>query len=190
MDITALQTPRIRPELPFKLAKVKLVARAMLRRCGLEKAVLSIVFIDGKGMRRLNREHLGHDFVTDVVTFDLKGHKAQGTRHRSHRQQSVPLVPCVLCPVPDLCIDGEIYICPAEAKRNARAHGEPFERELLRYLAHGILHLLGHDDTTEIQRMRMRKLEDKLLTLAAQQEKGEKAKRQKGEKAKRRKYNY
>jgi probable rRNA maturation factor len=62
-----------------------------------------------------------------------------------------------------VCIDGEIYICPAEARRNARLYGEPFKRELLRYLAHGILHLLGFDDASGVGRKRMRALEDELL---------------------------
>jgi rRNA maturation RNase YbeY len=63
-------------------------------------------------------------------------------------------------------LTGEIYICPTEARRNARRYGEPFERELLRYIAHGILHLLGYDDRTRIQRERMRREEDALLKRA------------------------
>ena len=102
-------------------------------------------------MRRLNREYLGHDHVTDVVTFDL-GDKAQARPKRSSAQ----------CLVPGALL-GEIYICPAEAKRNAGLYGEPFERELLRYIAHGILHLLGRDDRTMAQRERMRREENKFL---------------------------
>lgn len=88
-------------------------------------------------MRALNRKALGHDYVTDVVTFDL------GSLGRH--------------------LEGEIYVCPGEAKRNACQYGEPFDKELLRYIAHGILHLSGHDDSTEKERSRMREEEDRLL---------------------------
>jgi probable rRNA maturation factor len=78
--------------------------------------------------------------VTDVITFDL-GDRGSGL------------------------FEGEIVICPSEAARNARAFGEPFEREILRYVAHGILHLRGHDDATEKQRAAMRQEEDEMLAL-------------------------
>jgi rRNA maturation RNase YbeY len=117
------------------------VTKRMLRRAGVRKAELSIVFLDGRRMRALNRKSLGHDYVTDVLTFDLSGGEAGAES--------------MLC--------GEIYICPAEARRNARCYGEPLERELLRYIAHGILHLQGHDDSTDKQRAAMRLAEDRLL---------------------------
>ncbi|MEI6437546.1 MAG: rRNA maturation RNase YbeY [Candidatus Omnitrophota bacterium] len=111
--------------------------RAMLTAAGVRSCDLSIVFLTGAEMRKLNRESLGHDYVTDVITFDLG---------------SVGKV-----------LEGEIYICPAEARRNAREFGEPVGRELLRYVAHGILHLLGHDDATRVKREAMRRQEDRLL---------------------------
>ncbi len=102
-------------------------------------AELSLVFVTGSRIRTVNRARLGHDYVTDVITFDLG---------------SIPGR-----------IDGEIYICPAEARRNARIYGEPEEHEILRYVAHGILHLLGQDDATLKQRAAMRMREDELLAL-------------------------
>ncbi|MBF0122077.1 MAG: rRNA maturation RNase YbeY [Candidatus Omnitrophica bacterium] len=121
---------------------VRKATEVMLKKSGVHEAHLLIVFLDGRAMRRLNRQVLGHDYVTDVITFDL-GSKA------SH--------------VSRLTIDGEIYICPSEAKRNAKVYGESVEREILRYIAHGILHLLGWDDQTEAKRCQMRKKEDDLL---------------------------
>jgi probable rRNA maturation factor len=134
----------------------------MLKRSGVKSAELSIVFLDALAMRRLNRKHLGHDRVTDVVTFNFMT-VDEGRRRRRDAGRSVSvrrLRPPSSGPV---CIDGEIYICPAEARRNARLYGEPFKRELLRYLAHGILHLLGFDDASGVGRKRMRALEDELL---------------------------
>jgi probable rRNA maturation factor len=134
MDI-AVTTQRTR--IPLKRSDVQRAAALMLRKLGVRRAELSIVFLTAPAICRLNRKHLGHDYVTDVISFDLKG--------------------------PASRFSGEIFICPAEARRNAKLYGEPFKRELLRYLAHGILHLAGFDDSTVKQRMHMRAMEDKLL---------------------------
>ena len=120
------------------------IIKKMLRAAGVSSFDLSIVFLTGPQMKALNRRALGHNYVTDVITFDLSHHKSE--------IRNSPLM-----------LEGEIYICPAEARRNAREYGEPFERELLRYAAHGILHLMGYDDATEAQRGRMRDQEDILL---------------------------
>lgn len=112
-----------------------------LTHSGVNAAELSLVFVTGSRIRAVNRARLGHDYVTDVITFNLGEGVVPGR------------------------IDGEIYICPAEARRNARIYGEPEERELLRYLAHGILHLLGQDDATLKQRAAMRAREEAWLAL-------------------------
>ncbi|MBF0595342.1 MAG: rRNA maturation RNase YbeY [Candidatus Omnitrophica bacterium] len=116
----------------------------MLVVSGVHSCDLSVVFLSGAQMRKLNRTSLGHDYVTDVITFDLR-EEGRGEREVGSG------------------IEGEIYICPAEARRNARLYGEPYDRELLRYIAHGILHLLGYDDATPRLRDRMRREEDRLL---------------------------
>jgi probable rRNA maturation factor len=149
---------------------IRHAARQMLKAAGVRRAELSIIFLDGGAIRRLNRDFLGHDFVTDVVTFDLRepagAHVTRAQEHKGNRGRRV-LLCSLACRPGQACapvtIDGEIYICPAEARRNARLYGEPLKRELLRYLAHGILHLLGWDDVTMAKRDRMRCLEDKLL---------------------------
>lgn len=120
------------------------VKKALASR-GIHTADLTITLIDGRAMRKLNRLSLGHDYVTDVITFDLRPSEPQrGQEPQSH-------------------MEGEIYICPAQARRNAREYGEPYERELLRYIAHGILHLSGYDDATLDQRAVMRREEDRIL---------------------------
>ena len=51
----------------------------MLKASGVREAELSIIFLDGKAMRGLNRKSLGHDYVTDVITFDYTGVRGQGS---------------------------------------------------------------------------------------------------------------
>ncbi len=136
----------IRPMPPKK--NLNTIVKRMLASAGVDSFDLSIVFLTGPQMRALNRKALGHDYVTDVITFDLD------PCIHARRGEALPR---------PVFLDGEIYICPAEARRNAREYGEPFERELLRYIAHGILHLLGYDDATLKQREKMRREEDRLL---------------------------
>jgi len=119
---------------------IEQAARVFLAFHRIRSAELSLVFVTGPVMRKMNKVQLGHDHVTDIITFDLRGLSSE-------------------------IFEGELVICPAEALRNAREFAEPLEREILRYVAHGILHLLGHDDATDSQRSVMRREEDKLLAL-------------------------
>ena len=162
MDITV--TAR-RARIPLKRNEVKRAAARMLKAAGLRRAELSVVFLTGAEIRALNRKYLRHDRVTDVVSFDLRDTIGL-QEHKSTRAQvcrSGMLRPVLLCTCAPFTIDGEIYICSSEARRNARLYGESPARELLRYLAHGILHLLGFDDATAEQRQQMRAMEDELL---------------------------
>lgn len=144
-------------------------AEAMLRAAGVREYRISLALLSGAAMRRLNRRHLGHDHVTDVVTFDLgpeQGKAGAGKGLRQHKARTAGGVanPKSSAPCP---LSGEICLCPSEARRNCRKYGEPFERELKRYVAHGILHLAGWSDRTLRLRAAMRAREDELLCAAA-----------------------
>lgn len=58
---------------------------------------------------------------------------------------------------------GELVISPATAERAGHAHSEPFLRELLRYVVHGLLHLNGHLDGTPPTRRRMWKAQESVI---------------------------
>ena len=104
---------------------------------------LSIVLADNATVHELNREWLGHDYETDVVSFSLDE-----------------------AALADRRIDGEIYVDLDTAAERAPDFGASFEAETLRYVLHGLLHLMGHDDATEGQRSAMRALEDRYLDMA------------------------
>lgn len=76
-------------------------------------------------MRRLNRRWQGLDRPTDVIAFAL--------------------------PEPGDGVTGDVYICPAVARTEARSRGIPVREELVRLMVHGTLHVLGyeHPDTEE-----------------------------------------
>ena len=125
----------------------KLIGEAVTRAVEGEGFViqeLSIVLADHPAVHELNHEWLGHDYETDVVSFPLNEEALADRR-----------------------IDGEIYVDLDTAAERAPDFGASFEGEALRYVLHGLLHLMGHDDTTEEQRAAMRALEDRYLDVAA-----------------------
>ncbi len=99
---------------------------------------VSVVFTNSRQIHRLNRQHLGHDYVTDVIAFEL------GRR-------------------PEL--ETEIYINLDRARSQSKEFGESYRSETQRLLIHGLLHVLGFDDKTSKGRTSMRKEEDAVLKL-------------------------
>ena len=87
-------------------------------------------------LTKLNQTHLGHNYPTDVLTFD----------YSSGNQ-----------------IHAEVFVCEQVVKSNAAELNEPFLKELHRVVLHGLLHLLGHNDKTPEERKNIRSLEDKYL---------------------------
>ncbi|MBN8247725.1 MAG: rRNA maturation RNase YbeY, partial [Verrucomicrobia bacterium] len=100
-------------------------------------AELAIHFISARRSALLNGRHLNHEGPTDILTFDL------GSTERHLR--------------------GELYICVAEAVRQAPLFGAPWREELLRYVLHGLLHLQGHDDQDPVRRRAMKRVENRLV---------------------------
>ncbi|WP_412068516.1 rRNA maturation RNase YbeY [Rubrivirga sp. IMCC43871] len=116
------------------------VAQAVIDGEGLSTGDVGIVLADHATVHNLNREWLGHDYETDVVSF-------------------------VLDEAPGI-VDGEVYVDLDTAHERAAEFDTTPEREALRYVAHGVLHLCGHDDATDAQRAAMRALEDRYLAAA------------------------
>ncbi len=95
--------------------------RRVLRAEGVREAMLSITLVSPSAMARLNRRHLGHAGVTDVISFGFSPTPGAGV------------------------VVGDVYVCPAVARANARAAGCGVREELLRLVVHGTLHVLGWD---------------------------------------------
>jgi probable rRNA maturation factor len=100
------------------------------RKCG-----VGLLFVDDAEMTALNREHMGKDSTTDVLSFSFhEGMPPPGD------------------PAPHL---GDMIICVEEAARQAEARGHGIDAELRLLIVHGFLHLLGYDDTTPAARRKM-----------------------------------
>ena len=102
---------------------------------------INIIFCSDPSILEINNQFLGHDYYTDIITFDY-------------------------CEGRD--ISGELYISIDTVKANAEEYEQPFETELHRVIIHGILHLLGWDDHCEEDIAQMRAAEDSALALLAE----------------------
>jgi probable rRNA maturation factor len=119
---------RFPPRLKSRLLKgVREALGARSRRSG----ELCLVFVDDGAIRRLNKEFLGKDRLTDVIAFN-------------YDHQPGPEAPF-----------GDIYIALGAAKRQGEAIGHGFHKELLTLAVHGVLHLVGYDDGAPEDKRRM-----------------------------------
>jgi rRNA maturation RNase YbeY len=102
-------------------------------------AELNYIFCSDAYLLDVNRQYLGHDYYTDIITFDLSE--------------------------PGQAINAEIYISVDRVRENAGQFCTTLKSELHRVIFHGALHLCGFGDKKPQERAIMRKKEDKWLDL-------------------------
>ena len=124
--------------------RVRALAAHVLRAEGRPDAALSVTVVNDRRIAALHRDYLQVPGPTDVLSFPLDDDGDAG----------VPGLPSLL---------GEVVVSADTAAREARARRLPFERELLLYVAHGALHLLGYDDHEPRERARMHRRQETLL---------------------------
>ena len=160
-------------ESSVNVSQVSALARRAVRRLDIKTpGTLAVTFIDSRRMRALNKRFLHHDRVTDVLSFRYDDE----TPNRDGWSEPLP------APRPEIILaaarqagrslspertTGEILIAPRQARAYAKRHGIPYQQELSRYVVHGLLHWMGHEDRTIQQRRKMRRLEDWLLGSAS-----------------------
>ena len=135
------------------------IADAFLAELGIERAELGVYLVAIPEITRLNEQFLRHQGSTDVIAFDYSDRGGQ-----CFVTAPTDKVMPKRCPP----VHGEIFICVDEAVRQARQFRTSWESELVRYLVHGVLHLLGHDDSHAGARRKMKGEEDRLLRVLSQ----------------------
>jgi len=124
------------------LRQLRRSAGRFLAALDLEGVELAILLTCDTGIRALNKSWRGKDRPTDVLSFPAGAPvpRATGPRHL-----------------------GDVIVSLETARRQARAHRRSLAEELDLYLAHGLLHLLGHDHHRRGEARRMAELESRLL---------------------------
>lgn len=115
-------------------AWIKAVAASYGRKVG----EIGYLFVDDDKILEVNREYLGHDYYTDVITFDYDE---------------------------DDTVSGDIVISLDTVRSNAQLFGKTYEEELYRVIIHGILHLCGISDKGPGEREIMEAAENKALAM-------------------------
>ncbi len=99
---------------------------------------IAYIFCDDAKILEVNKQYLGHDYYTDVITFDYSKKKL---------------------------ISGDIFVSLDTVKSNSKKYNQPFLTELHRVIIHGVLHLCGINDKGPGEREVMEAAEDKALSM-------------------------
>lgn len=130
------------------------ILREGLQQEHVAAAVLSVTIVDDARIHALNRDHLGHDRPTDVISFPLE----HSGRVAAAAPDAVRDRPGEF-PAAGARIEGEIVASAETAAAVAEEMGHAPLEELKLYVVHGMLHLCGYDDQTPDQRQLMRRRE-------------------------------
>ena len=122
---------------PIEPQRVKAWINEVVKRHNQTVGELYYYFCSDEKLLEINRERLGHDFYTDIVTF--------------------PLTDC------ETILSSEFCISVERVAENAKTFGRSYESELHRVIIHGVLHLIGFDDHTEVDEKQMREKEEEAL---------------------------
>ena len=116
--------------------KVSKWIRSVAAEYGFGVGNINYIFCSDERELAVNREFLGHDYYTDVITFDYSTAST---------------------------LNGDIFISLDTVRSNAEMVGVQFEDELMRILIHGVLHLTGQGDKTPETKAQMTEKEEKAL---------------------------
>lgn len=122
----------------FDVPRMTRWIRAVAATYGCSVGDLTYIFCNDEKILEVNLQFLGHDYYTDVITFDYSSTKQ---------------------------LSGDIYISLDTVASNAEEIGVTVEQELRRIIIHGLLHLTGQSDKTPETKAQMTDKEEKALVL-------------------------
>lgn len=128
--------------LPTKRLAIRRWIEEVIKQEGYTAGEINYIFCSSEYHRQLNRDFLGHDYFTDVITFEERESRVE-----------------------DGVVAGEIYIDVATVTDNAEIYHSLPVNEMRRVIVHGALHLCGHKDKSPWAEKQMRRLENRYLKL-------------------------
>lgn len=128
--------------LPTKRLVLRRWIEEVILREGYLAGEINYIFCSSDYHRQMNRDFLGHDYYTDVITFEERESRLE-----------------------DGVVAGEVYIDVATVTDNAELYNSLPINEMRRVIVHGALHLCGHKDKTPWAEKNMRRMENKYLKL-------------------------
>lgn len=126
----------------YSLPKKRLTSawlKSLAQQEGYALGEVNYIFCSAEHLLEMNRQFLGHDYFTDVITFDYSDRKVEKV------------------------VSGDVFIDVETVADNARIYGATKLQEMRRILAHGLLHLCGQKDKTPSAERQMHRKEDKYL---------------------------
>jgi len=126
------------PMPPIKKRQTTAWIKAVAADHGCQVGEIGYMFVDDEHILETNKQYLGHDYYTDIITFDY----CEGTR-----------------------LNGDIVISLDTVRSNAEQFGKSYDDELHRVIIHGILHLCGINDKGPGEREVMEAAEDRALAM-------------------------
>ncbi|MCI6161074.1 MAG: rRNA maturation RNase YbeY [Prevotellaceae bacterium] len=112
--------------------------RSVAAEYGRKVGEVGYLFVNDEKILEVNNEYLGHDYYTDIITFDYDE---------------------------DNMVNGDLVISLDTVRTNAEKFGKPYEEELHRVIIHGILHLCGINDKGPGERETMEAAENRALAM-------------------------
>jgi len=123
-------------ELNFKFKGKKILTnwiKNIIEAQNYKLGTINYIFVDDNEILRINQQYLSHNYYTDIITFNYNKENK---------------------------INSDIYISIERVKDNSIQFKTDFKEEFLRVVIHGILHLLGYNDSTNEEKLRMREIEN------------------------------
>ena len=122
----------------IKKRETKSWIRKVAASYGMKVGEIGYMFVNDEKILEVNNQYLGHDYYTDIITFDYTEGKT---------------------------INGDLYISLDTVFTNADKFSRPYDEELHRVIIHGILHLCGINDKGPGEREIMEAAENKALAM-------------------------
>ena len=119
--------------------QIRKVINRIISDNGLKGGKADVVMTNDEKVYEINTEFLGHDYYTDIITFNYNKGRI---------------------------VNGEIYISVDRVKENSEKFSVPFKSEIRRVIFHGFLHLCGYDDSTAEGKRKMSEMEELYLALS------------------------